>query len=80
MPAIDTLPHPATGAVNPTVVHVQQVQQSHGSRFTHVTFGSAGGMDGDPHTVVNEHACRAMFRRGLRPIVGGMVMCPADVD
>ena len=74
---IDTLPHPASGAANPVAI-VQPIRQHLGSRYTYVTFGYADGGHGGPHTV-NERACRAMFKRGLRPIVGGMVICPSDV-
>ena len=67
-------PHPASGAVNPVAI-VQTVQPASAS----TPRGYTDLADGDPHTVTFDRAARRMFRRGCLPIVGGMVLCPADV-
>lgn len=77
MPAHYIHSHPASGAVNPAIVqHVER----HGKASDSAVVVQFGSIDGDPHTVVTERAAMRLFRRGVRPVVNGVVMSPADLQ
>lgn len=77
MPTIDSLPaHPASGTFNPQVVAAAPaVLPSNPTDRVSMTFGT----EGDPQLETGTKAACFMLRRGIRPIVGGMVLCKGDM-
>ena len=74
--SVNALPHPASGATNPAIVQVVH-ERPLPKGFTLAHF-SGVEEDGDPHTNIPDRAIKAMFRRGIRPVANGVVMCPSD--
>lgn len=63
-----TIPHPASGSVNPKI-RVTPPRKA---------VSVSGGIVGDPGDPIV--GARRLFRRGIRPTLNGVVLCAGDLS